>query len=319
MVPRPLVLVLSLLALACADDPISPESWMHELYGARPQTLLRDVVIPGTHDAATYGISASSDVAKGQPFIYNLAKPVVAGWSLTQHRTTAEQLRDGIRYLDLRVTEHRGELVIVHGMISVSLLEVLQEVEDFCAAQPEEIVILDFQEMPGKAHRESFNASLQKVLGARLVPDSFAADSVTFGQLWDAGKSVICLLKDGKLADAQPHFWKRSRQFTHTWANATDLERLRGRLEEDLAERDRDRFLCSFLTFTPEVETIIQKGLMSGEDLQQLSSPLVDKPGLWIPDWLDRGLPVNIVAADFYDTTDLVSACLAANLRLLEE
>ncbi len=309
---------LFLFASFAVGQELPTESWMGHLYGERPDTRLADLVIPGTHDAATYAITARSAIAPGEPRAYHLVRPVVARWSLTQRRTTADQLRDGIRYLDLRVAAQDGELVIVHGLVSLPLAEVLAEVAAFCAAQPREIVLLDFQKMPGKEHREAFAALLHEHLGPRLVPDSFTPTS-SLGALWDADRNALCLLRDGTLADSDAAFWKRSRRLAHTWADATALGKLRRRLDEDLAAREGERFLCSFLTFTPDLDTILASGVASGEGLAELSAPLFDKPGQWIPAWLDAGLPVNIVANDFYEDTDLVAACLAANRRRIAE
>jgi hypothetical protein len=286
---------------------------MAALYGEHPETRLRDVVIPGAHDAGTWGIAASSAIAPGEPEAYNLAKGVVARWSRTQTRDAYTQLKDGIRCLDLRVAHAGNDLVIVHGMVSVTLESVLQQVARFCAEQPREIVLLDFQSLPDAAHHAAFDALVTSALGPRLAPNTFTPQSVTFGALWKANRSVIALSRSGALAEEHPHYWSRARTFTHTWANATTVSDLRTSLDRGLANRDPDLLHCAYVTFTPDVGTIALQGVFSSGDLFAFSKPLFKLPGRWIPEWTEAGLSVNVLSVDFYHASSVVAAALMQN------
>lgn len=89
---------------------------------------------------------------------------VAAKWSRTQTRTIAEQLRDGIRYFDLRVAPYRISVVFiyyiffirsgskmvdvlycaVHGVYAVAVKNVLDEIAHFALRHPREIIFIHF-------------------------------------------------------------------------------------------------------------------------------------------------------------------------------
>ena len=102
----------------------------------KDETLLKNVVIPGAHDAGTKGLSY-------------LAK--------TQDRDTADMLACGTRYLDLRVSKTKdGELKIYHGPFKgVTLDSVLEQIKQFLNANPTEALVLDFQHFDGDAELDT--------------------------------------------------------------------------------------------------------------------------------------------------------------------
>ncbi len=120
----------------------SNEHWMKDNWEYIKDKKLSELVIPGTHDSGTYAFSAG--IGTG----VNTAK--------TQNVSIGDQLRDGIRYFDLRVKEvrHSGcadpsTLWINHGMFDSYRLQVaLDEIRSFLdkKGNENEIVVLDFQE-----------------------------------------------------------------------------------------------------------------------------------------------------------------------------
>src|ERR1700744_46810 len=93
-----------LLALLLAFDFAAPADWM-----ARNQALLGDrplasVVLPGSHDAASYRLGRSSSVSPAPAHAWaNLGSFLAAPRARTQEVSLAAQLEAGVRYLDLRV------------------------------------------------------------------------------------------------------------------------------------------------------------------------------------------------------------------------
>lgn len=100
--------------LAGDNLDIAPSSWMHDMRAYVANVPMVDLTIPGSHDAGSFAITDESPVAPDGipymesisrlPLVGHLAKQVAARWSIAQGRTILEQLRSGIRYLDLRVT-----------------------------------------------------------------------------------------------------------------------------------------------------------------------------------------------------------------------
>ena len=98
-----------------ADDLELPDrsKWMEEKANHIREKTLRDIFIPGAHDAATASISPSADVAPdAEPWLKAASKPLtgatIANWSRAQGLSLPQQLYAGIRYLDLRVAKRKG-------------------------------------------------------------------------------------------------------------------------------------------------------------------------------------------------------------------
>ena len=141
--------------------------WMSMI---KDETLLKSVVIPGAHDAGTKGLSYMAE---------------------TQNRDTADMLRCGTRYFDLRVSKTKnGELKIYHGPFKgVTLDSVLEQITQFLKEYPTEALILDFQHFDNGADTDTKT----KVLTLPVVEaqGDFVdfVDSLTLGEV--RGKCLI--------------------------------------------------------------------------------------------------------------------------------
>lgn len=117
------------------------KSWMSYI---GDDVLLKNVVIPGAHDAGTAGISYLAE---------------------TQDRNIAELLDCGTRYLDLRVAKAGDQLKIYHGPFKgVELNEVMVAIQNFLYWNPTEMLILDFQHFDGDAEQQTLE-TVQQYLG----------------------------------------------------------------------------------------------------------------------------------------------------------
>ena len=107
-----------------ADPPgaIDPSSWMESISDHIRNKSLREIAIPGAHDAATAAISSHSEFAPISELpigdIARRAGDVVAEWSRAQPLSLSEQLNAGVRYFDLRVAKRPadGRCYFVHTM-----------------------------------------------------------------------------------------------------------------------------------------------------------------------------------------------------------
>jgi hypothetical protein len=133
-----------------------PANWMGDmLYPAKAGYTLKDVVLPGAHDA---GMSVLNGVG-GQG-----AAVIIDCNTLTQVKNVAAQLQSGIRMFDLRIDINAGELYTKHapadcmedaigGGFGEKLSDILKAVKDFLGEHKKETVIISFchfceKEMP---------------------------------------------------------------------------------------------------------------------------------------------------------------------------
>ena len=114
------------------NDKYPHKRWMGDLVASKRNVTLKRMVLPGSHQTATYSIPSQkigSAVAK------------------TQNLTIREQLLLGVRFLDLRIASNSNSnesgVNIFHGPFMGCTFEAaLQEISGFCEQFPTEFVVL---------------------------------------------------------------------------------------------------------------------------------------------------------------------------------
>ena len=104
----------------------SRDSWMAN----HQHRKLTQICLPGSHQSGTYHMQQ-----KLKPI------PMVEGWSRCQRLSIYDQLRAGIRFLDLRVMDHSGDVWLHHNLVvCIKFKDVLLQVQTFISEHPTEIV-----------------------------------------------------------------------------------------------------------------------------------------------------------------------------------
>jgi hypothetical protein len=127
------------------DFPISLHpDWMSNLVTSVPEAKLGDMVIPGTHDSASYSITSFS------PY---------SAVGRTQNVSVLEQLHRGTRFLDLRIAGFGNDVFIYHGCLKGCKFErILDDIHLFCQDFPGEFVVMNVVAEYGR----SFESKLKK-------------------------------------------------------------------------------------------------------------------------------------------------------------
>ena len=189
-------------------------NWHEQIASSLGPKRLRDTIIPGTHDSATSDIQFGNQVSldceiNTADFACNFF-PLFPAAARAQGQRVGDQLRGGIRYLDLRLCEERfdNEIWTCHGLRSRRLEDVLNDIDLFLSQTTHEILLLDFRIMYGLEdadHEYVFN-QLRARFGSAMVsqddvqnllpalPGSTPAqklNNVTYDWLWANNKRVI--------------------------------------------------------------------------------------------------------------------------------
>lgn len=307
--------------------PDESADWMGKLVDADPTIPLRQLVMPGTHDSASYSI------AGWKPF---------SAVGRTQNLSVSDQLKSGIRYLDLRyagASKDNTKLSIWHGCLEGGDLEsILQEINAFLEEHPKEFLLLELVPEYGRAlsveQKGIFLKLVQQVLGTKIYPGREVGDllqRVTLGELHDQKRQVAVLLHsrfyeneytvltEEQIADeygfVTSQKWMRNR-----WHNTRENQTL---LDRNLEEQERcakddapHLWLTSQFVLTPSFggPTEILPTLLGQNSLQ----PLALASGLYKPRVLDgffrehADKPWNIVMLDYIDKCPLLMEFLIA-------
>lgn len=182
-------------------------NWMEAIRDKIKDLAPSQIVMVGTHNSGSF----TTDMT-------------VCGRN--QWNNIGDQLRDGVRALDIRVMKSFGGLYMHHsGLTSPrqSYIEALSQVGEFVNSNPYEVVILFLatgynSNITSDEGKQEVRQALLDALRGRLVPYD-PANIPTFGQLWDHGKNVIVVadsdLGRGTGAD-EALFWPSS-VYSGTW------------------------------------------------------------------------------------------------------
>jgi hypothetical protein len=192
-----------------SDFQLDVKNWMGHVNPFLTHCPLRELIIPGTHDSATYGIKSDSDFTPKKEWpskmlgILKMFPKIVARSCKTQGVSIGDQLSLGIRYIDLRIIR-KGEnkFATFHGMMySVDLDDILVEIDDFIKLHEKEIIIIDinaFAEFTKKTHfielEQKFVYKFKnKIATNKLKPTS------TLVHFWKQGKQIILIWNHKKI------------------------------------------------------------------------------------------------------------------------
>ena len=186
---------VTVLALAPSDREVQDHSgWM----GMLPdETELTGMTIPGTHDSgALYSFAGVS----GQ----------------CQSAAVGQQLKMGVRFLDIRLQLDHDELKVVHSFVDQkqSFREVLDTIAAFIRENPSEFLLVSLKEDNSpKASTVSFSVRLEEMFSGYadvIVPDSGLPEL-----LGDARGKIFLLSRYDNASVGIPayHGWKDSASF----------------------------------------------------------------------------------------------------------
>ncbi|MFD5099362.1 hypothetical protein [Streptomyces albidochromogenes] len=220
---------VSRASTTAASAAIELGSWMDQLSGTIGARPLNQIVIPGSHDAGTAGITKDSgvcdagdtaDVARQWPAL-------AAGMSRTQSGSLVQQLNGGSRYLDLRLCKQNGTWYSYHGgplgrrffdsrnaAGEVTPGEA-RELADWIKAHPREIVILRVAATgPAATLAEDRRAAITALgdlvgggPGHPAIADGSLGPTSTYDRFMAAGKHVIIV--DDTNSTSYPWAWRQ--------------------------------------------------------------------------------------------------------------
>ena len=286
-------------------------NWMSEL-PALSTLPLTQIPIPGTHDSGSYGITPSSPWAltgKDQfgfltelpGFLQDLiVKPIAAGWGKTQSKTIYEQFADGIRYVDLRLTnEPDGQIYLEHGLRSVLFDDVVADIAAFSTEHPQEVLVIYIQgikNFSAETHAEVI-AEMDAAFGSRMVPRALGT-SATLGDLWAIDRNVIVVYNNAGVVAADPDLWPDSTLY-RPWPNFQSVPALLGANEANLASRPPGSIWGMFGEPTPNFVNYVTGILTLGtRNIEEFMFNVHGPVQQWMR--VNFKESVNLVTADWY-------------------
>jgi hypothetical protein len=206
-----------------------PARWMEDtLFPAKENLTLKDIVIPGSHDA---GMSALNGTGGKQAGSINNCN------TLTQKLNIGKQLNAGIRMFDLRVGSFKNQIYTKHsssdcmaeamgGGYGERFADILDSVKTFLDVHKKEFIILTFSHFcPKEASANDVANYIFSALGRERIfnNQSKSIDQIRLDQL--AGKVVVTfeqyasadkLIDSNSMADKSKTFLNIRRAYAGT-------------------------------------------------------------------------------------------------------
>ncbi|CAI9731054.1 PI-PLC X domain-containing protein 1-like [Octopus vulgaris] len=202
------------------------QRWMTLLRRRLSTARLGDLVIPGTHNSASFSVSPNGTLVE-KLWISRVALSLgfsnyFSSWARNHDDGLGAQLNAGYRCLDLRIALlPNGGFYWWHGISGEAIESGLKEIANFATENPGEIIILlishlnapgnGIQEklpMPGES-KIKLGKYLLSILGPNLVPTRNISLNPTLSSVISTRRNVIALIREDKdLVNAFPdYFW----------------------------------------------------------------------------------------------------------------
>jgi hypothetical protein len=296
-------------------------TWMTDLNIVIGQWPANTIPMPGTHDAASYGISESSPWAPDSSALQAAIETFFSGslimaaakrWSRAQSSTILQQLNGGIRHLDIRVAYTNGKFLTYHGLYSVPLQTVFDDVKTFLGQSnvSKELIIIGLNHFNGYPWPDNgadlVYTMLSNTLQQWLITPGSPNDPLN--TLLAGGKQVIAIFEQSPTTGGA--WWQQS-SIWEPWADGRtgNLESLQAYLGEVLAQRSSTQFFNLKAAVTPG-PGMIAKGFVPGftHSLEGLAEDVNPHVRDWIASNWDHS--VNIVDVDWYEYSTLLDVML---------
>lgn len=314
----------------------SKSNWMGDLEalldGRIRQMPLKSLVLMGSHDTGTYSMKSSNRTSPDLPptvqKIGNL--PIVSQciklWSKCQSWNIYQQLKAGIRYLDLRIAYNssKHQFYICHGKYGAPFAEILLQLKTFFDEHPKEIVLLDFQHFFNMRNHEhaSLIHQIQANIGAKALQPSVGVH-VTIGELWEQNKQAIIIYAHEETVRDYPELlWYRDAHLSSPWFNKSKLKKLKKCLDEMMSDpqypstHNAEKFTVLQTILSPDVTMVFKSFLpFFPHSLNHVAKRFNQKMIHWFDD--PKYQSANIIMVDAFDhiSQKLFDITMALNIE----
>lgn len=204
-------------------EGIKRPDWMRAMGPKFMNAKVGEVVWPGTHNSGSYcsefdfGKVVNDDRLQyiGTHLLNYLGrglKRFASGWSQTQSMNVRQQLDQGVRYIDLRISKclQDNEYYIVHSFCGPPLKEILNDLCAFFSEHQGECLLLEVAPVREVDHVELHDIFESK-LGQFLLKKEPGINPIflTISHLIQKGRIVLLYRSPSDMSLRVPCFWDR--------------------------------------------------------------------------------------------------------------
>lgn len=205
---------------AVHDADLSYANWMSDVSNRLWSIPLRRIHLPGAHNSAAFKLHPYALAPAGgahpdwvgwlnaqSPTMTTPISQLAVPWADCQGESVMDQLRHGVRYLDLRAVwveggserielglgEGEADWLVTHTLLGGPIEDVFIQVAEFLREHQREIVLLDLQHVraapTAEAHAKLLG-QIEKHLASLMAPPEVGTN-VTYGELVQKGHQAL--------------------------------------------------------------------------------------------------------------------------------
>ena len=298
-------------------------NWMAKLPSQIQEKPIRQLSMPGSHDSGVFYLDKNSSIAPGEGKVIKFlarmfgscAKNIIYNWSITQDLSIYNQLKQGIRYFDLRVAyeETTKKFYVVHGLYGSTYSKLFEEFKHFAQEHPKEVLILDFNHLydfKTEQHRTFLKLIEQSFSGMLYGPGTKGANC-SLKDIWGCKKNMVVLYEDDASTKENPNFWSRTNIFS-PWFNTDNVDTLIVDLNKRFGTIKDGCFNVFQAILSPQTSTIIKH---VGGSLKNTLAVNCDQH---VNNWLksmkkEKKKGINIVICDFVNLDEYPLEVISLN------
>lgn len=266
-------------------DTSNLAKWMEMNHNKIKDKRIRDIILPGTHDSGAYKFSYNRstgdkriDTASKISENFPPLKLLLANYTFTQDDSLYQQLKSGIRCLDLRLTTksvdkgaYQAEYLITHSFFLLPLVNGAQQIMRFLNENKFEVVVVTISR--DHTHRDRYNGNAGAIRAIEYATghDIISAHhNLTYEDAVRDGKRLILL-----------------DSFNASWVDTNDAgEKHKFLIEKSNLFSPYQYNIMSF-TVTPQKSDYIKFTLLPCKNIQGLSEDIHERA----KDYLKGSLP----------------------------
>ena len=189
---------------------LNTATWIGDSLGVIGEKTLQQITLPGTHDSHSYNQTnlgvpyCGNTINKFTPLAKALNQSldaVVTIWSKCQEQNIYQQMKDGMRYFDVRVTFDRttGTWRGHHLLFGPPVSEILGNVSQFLRDYPNEIVVVELSHFHSDSTTQEISGlnNLVIVTMRNLLHPVKADLNFTINSMVSSGKRALVSMESG--------------------------------------------------------------------------------------------------------------------------
>eukprot|EP00474_Spongospora_subterranea_P009471 CRZ09929.1 hypothetical protein [Spongospora subterranea] len=252
-----------------AAGTVECSNWMGQHRDMIARFPISSLAIAGSHNSGSYAIHGSRpqrawdcDPSIARYFHLPGFPTIVRRWAKCQTSSIRDQLLNGIRYLDVRLScdTDNGRMFLCHAVCFISFDDFCTQLIDFSDSHPSEIILVDVNHVyvdpnaPAhswaiKNHYHTILDRLIEAIGRNRIVDRECSPSTTISKILEARPRIILIFDNAEAAESR-HIWGPD-TITSAWPNSNKMTRvLDHAVLECVSNRDASRLHVMQLLLT---------------------------------------------------------------------